>query len=72
MKQQLKLFAVTMAVALPANAHSGAFIKPAATALPGADVTETDQITACLAKADKNKCLSVGKPDQVWLAGTGS
>ena len=23
MKQQLKLFAVTMAVALPANAHSG-------------------------------------------------
>jgi len=72
MKQQLKLFAVTMAVALPANAHSGAFIEPAATALPGADVAETDQIKACLAKADKTKCLSVGKPDQVWLAGTGS
>ena len=72
MKQQLKLFAVTMAVALPANAHSGTDINPTVTNLNCTKIAEARQLKAYVAevKNKKDKRPSVGRPVKQSRANT--
>ena len=69
MKKQLKLFAVTIAVAVPANAHSGTYIAPSAAVISGSKITEGEQAKACL--AEENQCPSIGKPALIKVGGVG-